>query len=47
MKSLVSILQHREIFLKEIADGIDLKRKLIELNLIGAASFAVYGAIMC
>ena len=46
MESLISILQHRETFLKEIADGIDLKRKLIELNLIGAASFAVYGAII-
>ena len=46
MKYLISILQHREAFLKEIADGIDLKRKLIELNLIGVASFAVYGAII-
>ena len=46
MKSLISILQHRERFLKEIADGIDLRRKLMELNLIGAASFAIYGAII-
>lgn len=46
MKSLISILQYRERFLNEIADGIDLKRKLMELNLIGAASFAVYGAII-
>jgi len=46
MKSLISILQDRDTFVKEIADGVDLKRKLIELNAIGAASFAVYGAII-
>ncbi|MBL8816304.1 MAG: hypothetical protein JNL58_09755 [Planctomyces sp.] len=46
MKSLISILQNREAFLSEIAESIDLKRKCIELNLIAAATFAVYGAII-
>ena len=46
MKALISILQDRDNFLKEIADGINLKRKLIEVSVIGAVSFAVYGAII-
>jgi len=46
MKTLLSILQDRDAFVKEIADGVDLKRKLIGLNAIGAASFGVYGAII-
>lgn len=46
MKALRSILQDRDTFVKEIADDVDLKRKLIELNGIGAVSFAVYGAII-
>jgi len=46
MKSLISILQDRDSLLKEIAEGLDLQRKLIELNVIGATSFAIYGAII-
>ena len=46
MKALIAILQDRDTFLKEIADGVNLKRKLIELNVIAAVSFAVYGAII-
>jgi uncharacterized membrane protein len=46
MKTLLSILQDRDTFVKEIADRVDLKRKLIDLNAIGAASFGVYGAII-
>ena len=46
MKALISILQDRDTFLKGIAEGVDLKRKLIELNAISAAAFAVYGAII-
>src|SRR6266496_2438336 len=46
MKALISILQDRDTFLKEIAEGVNLKRKLVELNVIGAVSFAVYGAII-
>ena len=41
MKTLVSILQDRDTLVKEIADRVDLKRKLIDLNAIGAASFGV------
>ena len=46
MKTLVSILQDRDTFVKEIADGVDLKRKVIDLNVLCAASFAVYSAII-
>jgi hypothetical protein len=46
MKALISILQDRETFVKEIADGIGLKQKLRDLNVIGAASFGIYGAII-
>jgi hypothetical protein len=46
LKSLTAILQNREAFLNEIAESIDLKQKFIELNLIAAATFAVYGAII-
>ncbi|MEW6126764.1 MAG: actin-binding WH2 domain-containing protein [Acidobacteriota bacterium] len=46
MKALISILQDRDAFVKEIAEGSDLKRKLIDLNLIAAVSFGIYGAII-
>jgi len=46
MKTLISILQDRDALVKDISDGTDLKRKLIDLNAIGAASFGVYGAII-
>lgn len=46
MKALISILQDRDTFVKEIAERIDLKRKLVDLNMIAAASFGVYGAII-
>lgn len=46
MKTLVSILQDRDTFVKEIADRVDLKRKVLDLNILSAASFAVYGAII-
>lgn len=46
MKSLLFILQDRDAFLKEISDGVDLKKKFYELNLISFISFAVFGAII-
>jgi len=46
MKTLISILQDRDTLVKEIADRVDLRRKLIDLNAISAASFGVYGAII-
>ncbi|MEN3332189.1 MAG: hypothetical protein V7641_1554 [Blastocatellia bacterium] len=46
MKALISILQDRDAFVKEIAEGLGLKRKLLDLNAIAATSFGVYGAII-
>ncbi len=46
MKTLISILQNRDPFVKEIADGVNLKRKLVQLNAIASASFGIYGAII-
>lgn len=46
MSTLTSILQDREGFLKEVSEGIELKRKWIDLNVISAVSFAIYGAII-
>lgn len=46
MKTLISILQDRDTFVKEIADGVDLKSKVVNLNALSAASFGIYGAII-
>lgn len=46
MSTLTSILQDRETFVREVSEGVDLKRKLIDLNVIAAISFAIYGAII-
>jgi drug/metabolite transporter (DMT)-like permease len=46
VNTLTSILQGRDAFVKEISDSVELKRKLIDLNAIAAASFAIYGAII-
>ena len=46
MKTLITLLQARDTLVKEIADGVDLKRKLSDLNAVAAASFAIYGAII-
>ncbi|HEU4387513.1 MAG TPA: actin-binding WH2 domain-containing protein [Blastocatellia bacterium] len=46
VKTLISILQDRDAFLREISDSIGLKRKLIDLNAIAAVSFGLYGAII-
>lgn len=46
MKTLISMLQDRDTFVKEIADGVDLKNKVVNLNALSAASFGIYGAII-
>ena len=46
MKTLISLLQDRDVLVKEIADRVDLKRKFSDLNGLAAASFAIYGAII-
>lgn len=46
MNTLISILQDRDAFVKQIADGVGLKRKLLELNAIAVTSFGLYGAII-
>jgi len=46
MKTLISLLQDRDVLVKEIADRVDLKRKFSDLNALAAASFAIYGAII-
>jgi hypothetical protein len=46
MKTLISLLQDRDVLVKEIAERVDLKRKFSDLNALAAASFAIYGAII-
>ncbi len=46
MKTLLSILQDRDSFLQEISAGVGLQKKLIDLSLISANCFAVYGVII-
>lgn len=46
MKTLISMLQDRDTFVREIADGVDLKNKVVNLNALSAASFGIYGAII-
>jgi hypothetical protein len=46
VKTLISVLQDREVFLNKIAEGVELRRKLVELNAIAGVSFGVYGAII-
>src|ERR1044071_6443116 len=46
MKALISILQDRDAFVKEIAEGVNLRRKLLDLNAIAATAFGIYGAII-
>ena len=46
MSTLTSLLQDRDTFISEVAESVGLKRKLLALNGIAAASFAVFGAII-
>ena len=46
LNALISILQNRDTFVEEIANGTSLKRKIIDLNLLAASCFAVYGLII-
>ena len=46
MKLFFDLLQNRDQFVKEILDGTGLKRKVIQLGLLSAATFGLYGLII-
>jgi len=46
MKLFFDLLQNRDQFVKEILEGTDLKRKTVQLGLLSAATFGLYGLII-
>jgi hypothetical protein len=46
MKLFFDLLQNRDQFVKEILDGTGLKRKVMQLGLLSAATFGLYGLII-
>ncbi|MCQ2580409.1 MAG: hypothetical protein MJ159_06905 [Treponemataceae bacterium] len=46
INTVIELLQNREKFINEIADGVEIKRKLINLLVISLIGFASYGFIM-